>query len=79
MAEVNVYEAKTQLSRLLNRAEAGEDIVITRHGRPVARLAPVSQERPQRTLGRLRGRIHLSADFDEPLPEGVFDSFEAGP
>lgn len=76
MTRINVYEAKTHLSRLLDRAEAGEEILITRHGRPVARLAPV-QERPRaRKLGRLRGRIRMSRDFDAPLPEEILEAFE---
>lgn len=76
MARINVYQAKTQLSRLLDRAEAGEEIVITRHGRPVARLGPVRAEAEPRRLGRLRGRIRMSADFDAALPEEILAGFE---
>ena len=76
MAEVNVYEAKTHLSRLLDRAAGGEEIVITRHGRPVARLGPIRDRPPARKLGQMRGRIRMRSDFDAPLPEEILDAFE---
>ena len=79
MAEVNVYEAKTHLSRLLDRAQGGEEIVITRHGRPVARLGPIRDRPPARKLGALRGRIRMSNDFDAPLPDEILEAFEGGP
>lgn len=79
MASINVYQAKTQLSRLLERAEAGEEIVITRHGRPVARLGPVQTRRQPRKLGLLRGKVRMRRDFDEPLPEDLLDAFEGRP
>lgn len=61
-----MQEAKTHLSRLLERVERGEEIVLARGGRPVARLVP---ERPApREPGRLRGRIRIGDDFDDPLP-----------
>ena len=62
---INVYEAKTQLSSLLNRAEAGEEIIIARNGRPVARLIGIGAHRPDRTPGSLRGLVHIGADFDD--------------
>lgn len=61
---VNVYDAKTQFSQLLNRVEGGEEIVIARNGRPVARLIPLSS-RPSRSPGLFRGQIVLGADFEE--------------
>jgi prevent-host-death family protein len=76
MKHANVYEAKTHLSRLIDRAAAGEEIVITRHGRPVARLGPVAERAKPRTLGRLRGRIRMSRDFDAALPEELLAAFE---
>lgn len=76
MTTINVYEAKTHLSRLLDRAAAGEEILITRHGRPVARLAPVEGRPRARKLGTLRGKIHMSRDFDAPLPDEILDMFE---
>lgn len=61
---VNVHAAKTNLSRLLERAEAGEEIVIARAGKPVARLVPYVMERPRRVFGRLKGKIVLHGEFD---------------
>lgn len=78
MAEVSVYEAKTQLSRLLDRAARGEEIVITRNGRPVARLVQIQRSRGPRKLGALRGKIAISDDFDDPLPDDVLRAFEGG-
>jgi prevent-host-death family protein len=66
MTSVNVHQAKTHLSRLLERVEKGEQIVISRAGRPVARLAPI--QAPPRRPGRLKGKLHVAADFDAPLP-----------
>ena len=74
MPTVNVHEAKTQLSRLLEAAEAGEDIVIARAGRPVVRLVPVRQAR--RKLGLMQGRFTVPEDFDAPLDERMLDLFE---
>lgn len=67
---VNVYEAKTQLSDLLKQAEAGEDVVIARAGKPIVRLVPVERrtgKRPGR--GSLKGKIWISDDFDDPMPD----------
>ena len=65
---VNVHEAKTHLSRLLDRAAAGEEIVIGRAGKPVARLVPLAK-REQRTFGWLKGQISIADDFDAPNEE----------
>lgn len=62
--QVNVYEAKTQLSRLLDQVAAGEDVVIARAGRPVARLVPYVRARPPRVPGAWRGKVAMSEDFD---------------
>lgn len=74
--EINIYAAKTQLSRLIDRVNEGEDVVITRHGRPVARLVPGPAERPRRKLGTLKGKVRMSEDFDAPLPDDLLDLFE---
>ncbi len=58
---VSLYEAKTRLSRLVDRALRGDEVVITRHGRPVARLVPAKPERAPRKLGALRGKIRISS------------------
>jgi prevent-host-death family protein len=76
MAEaVNIHQAKTHLSRLIERVEAGEEITIARAGRPVARLVPVQQRRPRRP-GLWKGRVVIGPDFDAPLPE-IAEAFDA--
>lgn len=76
MAMVGVHEAKTHLSRLLRRVAAGEEIVIARAGKPVARLVPVGPAE-DRALGRDRGTLEIPEDFDAPLPPEVLDAFES--
>ncbi len=72
--QVNIYDAKTRLSQLVDRAEAGEEIIIARGGRPAARLVPFRQAAGvQRKPGRMRGKIRIGRDFDAPLPAGHFD------
>jgi prevent-host-death family protein len=78
MAEVNIHEAKTHLSKLLRRVAAGEEIVIARAGKPVARLVSVAKPRLPRELGRHRGEIWIADDFDAPLPNDVLADFEEG-
>lgn len=68
MATVNVHQAKTQLSRLLAQAEAGEEVVIARRGEPVARLVPC-RSAGKRQPDALKGKITIPAAFWEPLPE----------
>ena len=75
MREVNVHEAKTQLSKLLRRVSAGEEIVIARSGKPVAKLVPVD-EPPKRVFGVDRGLFEVPDDFDAPLPRDFADEFE---
>jgi prevent-host-death family protein len=78
MQTVNIHAAKTHLSRLVDAAAAGEEILIARAGRPVARLVPLQDAaaRPRRRLGQLGGHLTVPADFDAPLPDTVLDSFE---
>ncbi|SFK71583.1 type II toxin-antitoxin system Phd/YefM family antitoxin [Geodermatophilus ruber] len=71
---VNVHEAKTHLSRLLEAVERGEDVVIARAGRPVARLVPAGIPAQARTPGAWRGRVVIADDFDE-TPESVLAAF----
>jgi prevent-host-death family protein len=71
---VNVHEAKTHLSRLLERVARGEEIVIARAGTPVARLVPVDAQ--ARQLGLDRGRVTIAEDFDAPLPADVLADLE---
>jgi len=74
--EVNIYAAKTHLSRLIDQVNAGEEVVIIRHGRPVARRVPAETAKP-RKLGLLEGQGYWVADdFDAPLPDDLLDLFE---
>jgi prevent-host-death family protein len=70
MKMVNVHEAKTHLSRLLDRAHAGEEIIIAKSGAPYARLVPLAGHQPRRKPGTLKGSVRLSDDFFAPLPQG---------
>jgi prevent-host-death family protein len=73
---INVYAAKTNLSRLLDRAAGGEEIVITRNGRPVAKLVAATATSKPRQLGTLKGQIRIKKGFDAALPDNVLDAFE---
>jgi prevent-host-death family protein len=74
---VNVHEAKTHLSRLLKRVGAGEEIVIVKAGKPVARLVPAGKPRGRRILGSQKGRFKVPKDFDAPLPREILSTFES--
>lgn len=76
MAMVNIHEAKTQLSRLLERVLGGEEIVIAKAGVPVARIVPIEPSTENRTPGADRGRVGMADDFDGPLPDEVLERFE---
>jgi len=76
MKQVNTHEAKTQLSRLLRRVAAGEEVTIANRGVPVARLVPVPPKKAQRVLGIFRGQFTVPDDFDAPLPDDLLDLFE---
>ena len=77
MAEENVHRAKTHLSRLLARMEAGEEIVITRGGKPVARLVPYKKAKRRGAPGMDRGKVEIAPDFDAPLPDEVLKRFHS--
>lgn len=72
----NMHEAKTHLSRLAERAASGEEIVIARNGRPLAKLVPISEKREPRKLGAWKGKVRISDDFDDPLPWEIQKYFE---
>lgn len=76
MRTVNIHEAKTNLSRLVDEASQGKEIVIAKAGKPLARLVPFGKGRKRRRLGALCGRFTVPADFDAPLPHEVLDDFE---
>jgi len=73
--EINVHEAKTHLSRILERVTEGEEVIIMRSNVPIARLVPVSAMPKRRELGWARGEFTAPDDFDAPLPPEVEDSF----
>jgi prevent-host-death family protein len=73
---VNIHAAKTHLSRLVERVEAGEEITLARAGRPVARLVPYRARREPRRLGIWKDRVRISPDFDTPLPD-IVEAFDA--
>ncbi len=67
-ATINLYEAKTHLSELVERAAAGEEITIAKAGKPLARLVPIERKKKKRRPGALRGKIWIAPNFDDPLP-----------
>jgi prevent-host-death family protein len=73
--EINIHEAKTQLSRLLKRVTAGEEITISRAGVPVAKLIAVAPANFVRPLGAMEGQIYIADDFDGPLPDDLLALF----
>ncbi|MGH6896759.1 MAG: type II toxin-antitoxin system Phd/YefM family antitoxin [Geminicoccaceae bacterium] len=75
MRTVNIHAAKTHLSRLVNEVAAGEEIVIAKAGKPVARLLPFEPRREPRRPGLMKGKIWIADDFDEPLPEEIMAAF----
>lgn len=72
MIQVNIHEAKSQLSRLLAKVAAGEEVIIARSGEPVARLVPI-EPRKNRVLGQYAGRVWISDDFDDPVDPETFE------
>ncbi len=77
MIKVNVHQAKTQLSRLLARVSAGEEVVIAKSGKPIARLIPWDHNKKNRVAGKDSGLLQIPVDFDEPLPPQVLKGFES--
>lgn len=78
MDTVNLYDAKTNLSNLVERAARGEEIVIAKAGRPLARLVPMARRTTPRPLGLLAGQVVVGENFDEPLPDDMRLPFEGG-
>jgi prevent-host-death family protein len=75
MASISVYQARAELSRLIERALAGEEIVISRRGKPTVRLLPIEPARPRRKPGALKGLFEVPASFFDPLPDEIIDAF----
>ena len=78
MESVNIYDAKTRLSQLVDRAAAGEDVVVSRNGKPLVRITRLVGAKRQIKFGLLKGKVKIAADFDAPLPAEVLAGFEGG-
>ncbi|WP_427312137.1 type II toxin-antitoxin system Phd/YefM family antitoxin [Cupriavidus sp. H39] len=76
MHTVNIHDAKTNFSRLVDAASAGEEIIIAKAGKPAARLVPIESDKVARRFGVLKGKIRVADDFDVPLPDDVIAEFE---
>jgi prevent-host-death family protein len=76
MNQINIHQAKTQLSRLVERAAGGEEIIIAKAGKPIARLVPYLAKGAVRRPGVMRGKIRIEKNFDAPLPKELSASFE---
>lgn len=73
--KVNIHQAKTHFSRLLERVQLGEEVVIAKAGTAIAKLVPIRESLKPRTLGSAKGKFQMSDDFDSPLPTEIEDSF----
>ena len=76
MRIINIHEAKTHLSRLVDEVSAGEELTIAKAGKPLARLVPIKPAKRVRKPGFLKGKIRIANDFDAPLPSNLIDAFE---
>lgn len=76
MKTVNIYDAKTHLSQLVDAAASGEDVVVSRHGKPLVRITRLEPPKPRIRFGLLEGKLTVAADFDAPLPDEVLAGFE---
>jgi prevent-host-death family protein len=76
MDTVNIYDAKTRLSQLVDKAAAGEDVVVSRHGKPLVRITRLDAPRRHVTFGLLKGRFKVPKNFDAPLPDETLAAFE---
>jgi prevent-host-death family protein len=78
MKTINIHAAKTHFSSLLAEVESGEEIIIAKAGKPVARLIPLQKNDFRRSFGALKGRIHMKDNFDDPLPPEIAKAFGIG-
>ncbi len=76
MEQVNIHQAKTNLSKLVEKVLDGQEIIISKAGKPVAKLVPYNQAASSRKLGLMKGKIRMAADFDAPLPDKIIEEFE---
>ncbi len=79
MHTVNIHEAKTHLSKLLEEVSQGREVVIAKSGKPMAKLTGINPAKPIRKPGFLKGKIRIAEDFDAPLPDDILDAFEGKP
>ncbi|HRE30579.1 MAG TPA: type II toxin-antitoxin system Phd/YefM family antitoxin [Candidatus Berkiella sp.] len=75
MSTVNIHDAKTHFSKIINKVLAGEEIIIAKGGKPLIRLTPYTETKTLRKGGQLKGMIEISQDFDAPLPKDAFQKF----
>lgn len=78
MQIVNIHEAKTHLSRFVEQAAVGEEIIIAKAGKPLAKLVPLDSPQARRQLGIFKGKLNVPEDFDAPLPDEVLAAFSEG-
>jgi prevent-host-death family protein len=76
MKPVNIYDAKTRLSQLVDMAAAGEDVVVSRNGKPLVRITALVPQKRRIKFGVLKGKVKIAPDFDAPLPNDVLADFE---
>ena len=76
MRSINIHAAKTHLSRLAEEVAAGEEIIVAKAGKPIMKLVPIDGSKNKIKFGVLKGKIHISKDFDAPLPPEILDAFE---
>jgi prevent-host-death family protein len=76
MKPVNIHAAKTHLSRLVDQAAAGADVVIAKAGKPMVRLVPIASRDRRAGFGAMKGKIRIAPDFDGPLPPAIARAFE---
>ena len=74
---INIHDAKTHLSRIVEDVAAGSEVIIAKAGKPMARLVPLGTPRRKIRFGLLKGKIRIAADFDAPLPDAILSTFEA--
>lgn len=76
MGSINIYDAKTRLSQLVDKAAAGEDVIVSRNGKALVRITRLEAPRRRIKFGVLKGKIRIAHDFDAPLPDEVIAGFE---
>ena len=75
---VNIYDAKTRLSQLVDKAAAGEDVVVSRNGKPLVRITRLEEPKRKIKFGILKGKVKMAPDFDAALPDEILATFEKG-